>query len=69
MKPYCGGSRVGCKKGMPANEHATRAPPQPQSRAAANNRGYNAPISVFQLFSVSAFQPNLSSVQGSAVLL
>ena len=27
------------------------------------------PISVFSLFSVSAFQPNLSSVQGSAVLL
>jgi hypothetical protein len=41
MKPYCGGSRVGCKKGMPANEHATRVPPQPQSRAAANDRGYN----------------------------
>ncbi len=34
-------------KSMPGNEHATHVPPQAQSRAAANDRGYNAPISVF----------------------
>jgi len=32
---------------MPGNEHATRVRPQAQSRAAASDRGYNAPISVF----------------------
>jgi len=47
MKPNCGGSRVGCTKSMPKKDHATRVPPQAQSRAAANDRGYNAPISVF----------------------
>jgi hypothetical protein len=52
MKPYCGGSRVGCRKGMPANEHATRVPPQ--SRAAANDRGYNAAGSLTVVAAVSA---------------
>ena len=28
---------------MAGNEHATRVPPQAQSRAAASDRGYNAP--------------------------
>jgi len=69
MKPYCRGSRVGCKKSIlrkrtrHAPHHSCRAEPRPTTAATT------PPFQSFKLFSVSAFQPNLSSVQGSAVLL
>src|SRR5437899_10738339 len=57
---FCDCIRVGGKKNMPRKEHATRVPPQPPP--------FHVPA-LCSLLHATCFSENLSSVQGSAVLL